>query len=306
MNKYLLLLAALALAACQQASEEAAVEKSAAEEMAAADAPAPDSTGSSFAELLDAQPDDVKARYKYRHPQETLEFFGISPGMTVVEGLPGRGWYTKVLAPYLGSSGHIIGVSYSMDMWPLFFFGTEEFVQGRSTWTTDFPADAEEWRDENSATISAYTFGSVPDEIGGTADVVFFARVMHNLANFENAGKGEFLTIALADVYTLLKPGGIFGVVQHHARDEMSDEFANGTHGYLKKDFVIAHAEAAGLEFVGETDINANENDQPSEDDVVWRLPPTYGDANDDAELRAAVDAIGESNRMTLKFRKPE
>ena len=305
MNKYLLLLAALFLSACQQATEEAAVEENAIEE-SATEEPASEQAGPSLAELLDAQPDDVKARYKHRHPQATLEFFGIEPGMTVAEGLPGSGWYTKVLAPYLGSSGHIIGVSYSMDMWPLFPFGTEEFVQGRSTWTTDFPADAEEWRGENSATLSGYVFGSVPDEIAGTADVVFFARVLHNLANFENAGKGEFLTIALADVYSILKPGGIFGVVQHHARDEMSDEFANGTHGYLKKDFVIARAEAAGLEFVGELDINANEDDRPSEDDVVWRLPPSYNGAGDDAELRAQLDAIGESNRMTLKFRKPE
>ncbi len=300
MHKYLLLLAALAMAACQQASEDVSVEESAVEEAAS------DKTGSSLAELLDAQPDEVKARYVYRHPQETLEFFGIEPGMTVAEGLPGRGWYTTVLVPYLGSSGHIIGVSYSMDMWSLFAFATEEFIAGRSTWTTDFPVDAEEWRDENSASISAYTFGSVPDDIAGKADVVFFARVLHNLANFENAGKGDFLTIALADVYALLKPGGIFGVVQHHARDDMSDEFANGTHGYLKKNFVIAQAEAAGFEFVGEIDINANENDQPSEDDIVWRLPPTYYGADDDADLRAAVDAIGESNRMTLKFHTPE
>ena len=301
MHKYLLLLVTLAIAGCQQAAEEAAVEETAAEE-----APAPAATGPSLAELLDAQPDDVKARYEYRHPQETLEFFGIEPGMTVAEGLPGRGWYTKVLVPYLGSSGHVIGVSYSIAMWPLFAFATEEFITGRRTWTTDFPADAEEWRDENSASISAYTFGSVPDDIAGKADVVFFARVLHNLANFENAGKGDFLTIALADAYALLKPGGIFGVVQHHARDDMSDEFANGTHGYLKKNFVIAQAETTGFEFVGEIDINANENDQPSEDDIVWRLPPTYYGADDDAELRAAVDAIGESNRMTLKFRKPE
>ena len=86
----------------------------------------------------------------------------------------------------------------------------------------------------------------------------------------------------------------------------MSDEFANGTHGYLKKDFVIAQVEAAGLEFVGKIAINANENDQPSASDVVWRLPPTYMGADDDEELRAAMDEIGESNRMTLKFRKPE
>ncbi len=284
MYKTLILLAVLSMAACEQASDEKA-------------APA-------FADILAAQPDDVRARYPFRHPQETLEFFEIEPGMTVVEGLPGRGWYTKVLAAYLGSDGHIIGIDYAMDMWPLFSFGTEEFLQRKSTWTTDFPVDADEWRDENSATIGAHVFGSVPTDVAGTADVVFFARVLHNLANFQNAGEGQFLNIALVDAYTILKPGGVFGVVQHHARDDMSDDFANGTHGYLKKDFVIAQAEAAGFEFVDEIDVNANAKDRPSEEDIVWRLPPTYALAGDDPDLRAEVDAIGESNRMTLKFRK--
>jgi predicted methyltransferase len=284
MYKYLILLAALLMAACEQASDDKA-------------APA-------LADILAAQPDDVRARYPFRHPQETLEFFEIEPGMTVVEGLPGRGWYTKVLAAYLGSDGHIIGIDYAMDMWPLFSFGTEEFLQRKSTWTTDFPVDADEWRDENSATIGAHVFGSVPTDVAGTADVVFFARVLHNLANFQNAGEGQFLNIALVDAYTILKPGGVFGVVQHHARDDMSDDFANGTHGYLKKDFVIAQAEAAGFEFVDEIDVNANAKDRPSEEDIVWRLPPTYALAGDDPDLRAEVDAIGESNRMTLKFRK--
>ena len=84
----------------------------------------------------------------------------------------------------------------------------------------------------------------------------------------------------------------------------MSDEFANGSRGYLKKSFVIAAAEAAGLELVAESDINANPADQPSESDIVWRLPPSYAGADDEA-ARAAVEAIGESNRMTLKFRRP-
>jgi len=303
MHKYLLLLAALALTACQQATEEAAVEEPAADESVVESAQA---TTPSLADVLAAQTDEMKARYQYRHPQETLEFFGIESGMTVVEGLPGGGWYTHLLAPLLGSDGHIIAVNYPIEIWPLFPFGNEEFVQRMSTWATDFPAGVDEWRDDNSAGVSAYTFGSIPDELAGTADVVLFARVLHNLANFENAGEGEFLTTALADVYSTLKPGGVFGVVQHEARAEMSDEFASGAQGYLKKDFVIAQVEAAGLEFVGEIAINANENDQPSASDIVWRLPPTYFGADDNEELREAMDEIGESNRMTLKFRKPE
>ena len=133
----------------------------------------------------------------------------------------------------------------------------------------------------------------------GKADLVYTSHCLEHITN-------DAVEVVFLEVYRLLKPGGVFGVVQHEARADMSDEFANGTHGYLKKSFVIAQVEAAGLEFVGEIAINANENDQPSASDIVWRLPPTYFGADDNEELRAAVDEIGESNRMTLKFRKPE
>ncbi|MDH3275860.1 MAG: methyltransferase, partial [Gammaproteobacteria bacterium] len=82
-------------------------------------------------------------------------------------------------------------------------------------------------------------------------------------------------------------------------------EFADGNHGYLKKSFVIAVAEKAGFEFVAESNINENPKDQPSEEDIVWRLPPSFGTSRDNPELKAEMEAIGESNRMTLKFRKP-
>ena len=100
--------------------------------------------------------------------------------------------------------------------------------------------------------------------------------------------------------------GGVLGVVQHHARDDVSDEWANGSHGYMKKQFVIDRVVAAGFEFVAESDVNANPKDRPTGDDVVWRLPPTFATSRDDEELKAKYAAIGESNRMTLKFRKPE
>ena len=86
----------------------------------------------------------------------------------------------------------------------------------------------------------------------------------------------------------------------------MSDEFADGSHGYLKKSFVIAVVEQAGFEFVAESDINANPKDQPGADDIVWRLPPTFATSAEDPDLKAGYEAVGESNRMTLKFRKPD
>lgn len=302
MHKYTAMLLALTVAACQPSTESApdpAAEATA--EPAAAVAAVEEDR---LAAVLDAQPEDARARYQYRHPGETLEFFGVEPGMTVVEGLPGRGWYTKILLPYLGSEGHLIGANYAMDMWPNFSFATEEFLERQSTWLTDWPADAEEWRGESGATVAAFNFGAMPESFAGTADVVILVRALHNAARFESVR--PYLTELLADCYASLKPGGVLGVVQHHARDDMSDEFADGSHGYLKKSFVIGAAEQAGFEFVAESDVNANPKDQPSADDVVWRLPPSLGTSAEDPELKAELEAIGESNRMTLKFKKPE
>ncbi len=300
MHKTLVLLSAVFLAACQPPHEPAAADVAdAADTMTVA-------KQDRLAASLETQPDEVKARYQYRHPRETLEFLGIEPGMTVVEGLPGRGWYTKVLLPYLGGHGHLIGASYSLEMFPLFSFATEEYLAEQNAWLANWPVEADDWRGDDGATIAAFHLGSMPDDIMGTADAVFFVRVLHNLARFENTGQGDFLTTALAEAYAALKPGGIFGVVQHHARDDMPDDWANGSNGYLKKQFVIDRIEQAGFEFVAESDMNANDKDQPGTDDFVWRLPPTLLTSRDDPDLKAQYEAVGESNRMTLKFRKPE
>ena len=303
MNKLLAMLAAVFLVACQQAPDAGPEDAPAAvadDEFAEVE---PVAEGSALAAVLDAQPEEIKARYEHRHPLETLEFFGIEPGMTLLEGLPGGGWYTRLLLPYLGEDGRLIGASYSLELFPLFSFATEEFLAEQATWLTDWPAEAEAWRGDNGASISAFHFGSMPEEMAGTADAVLFVRMLHNLALFESEG---FLSEALADVYDVLKPGGVFGVVQHHAPDDLPDEWADGSNGYLKKQFVIDKAEAAGFEFVAESDINANDADQPTVEDFVWRLPPSLDTSDEDPELRAQYEAIGESNRMTLKFRKPE
>ncbi|MGB5164678.1 MAG: hypothetical protein WBN61_05435 [Woeseiaceae bacterium] len=298
---FLLIFPAL-LVGCGQSNDAPAEVDAPAPAAAVAAAP---SASELLAAALAAQPDEVRARYQYRHPQETIEFFGVEPGMTVVEGLPGGGWYTRALLPYLGTDGAIIGADYSLDLYPLFNFVNEEFMAKQRQWTSTFAVDAVEWAgDDGAAVKGAFHFGSMPEELAETADVVLMIRALHNLANFENAGEGAFLTAALADAYRILKPGGVLGVVQHEAREDMSDDFANGTRGYLKKSFVIQRAQAAGFEFVAESDINKNAKDQPGDDDIVWRLPPTYGTSGDSEEMRAQMDAIGESNRMTLKFVK--
>ncbi len=252
---------------------------------------------------LALQDEAAQARFKYRNPKATLEFMEISPGMTVVEVLPGGGWYTKILLPFLGSEGKVIGADYALDMWSNFGFMTPERIEAKKTWTTDWPAQAEEWRGENGASLAAFQFNALPDDMNGTADAVLYIRAMHNLNRFNE--KGAYLDNALKESLAVLKPGGILGIVQHEGREDRPDEWADGSNGYLKKSKMIAAAEAAGFEFVAESDVNSNDKDQAKEGDFVWRLPPSYNGTRDDEEKKAAVDAIGESNRMTLKFRKP-
>ena len=302
--RFLIILAAtLSFSACSQpepGQSQTTMPAAAASHMA--ESTATEATNELSA-ILAAQPNAVVARYVYRHPEETLNFFGIKPGMTVVEAFPGGGWYSKLLLPHLGTAGQLIGANYPNDMWPLFGFFSEERIAKLATWTTDWPAGAQEWRGENAASVSAFEFGKAPENFNGTADAVLLIRALHNLARFED--QGGFLTTAIADSYNVLKPGGIVGVVQHHAPDSASDEWANGSRGYLKKSFVIAQMQAAGFEFVASSDVNANSKDQPTAEDIVWRLPPSLRGAKEDAELTAKMLAIGESNRMTLKFRKP-
>lgn len=253
--------------------------------------------------VLAGQPEAVQTRYEWRHPAETLGFFGVEPGMTVVEALPGGGWYSKILIPYLGANGELVGADYSLDMYPLFGFFSDEMLESKKNWISDWTAEADGWRGADAASVSAFVFGSLPDNMKGTADAVLFIRALHNLNRFES--QGGFLTSALQNAFDVLKPGGIVGVVQHQAAEDKSAEWANGSHGYLKKSAVIAVMEKAGFELVGDSAVNENPQDQPGEKDAVWRLPPTLSIEDDSEETADAMRAIGESNRMTLKFRKP-
>jgi len=252
---------------------------------------------------LAQQDDAAKARFKYRNPKETLEFLEIAPGMTVVEALPGGGWYSKILLPYLGKDGKLIGVDYPVELWSKFSWMTPESLEEKKTWVSTWTAKASTWRGENSATINAFQFKAMPAEMEGSVDAVLFIRALHNLARFEETD--SFLTAALTDSYNALKPGGIVGVVQHQAAEDRPDDWANGSNGYLKQSAVIAKIESAGFEFVEASNINNNAKDQATEGDVVWRLPPSLNGSKDDEAKRAAMLEIGESNRMTLKFRKP-
>ena len=283
------------LAACDTAPESTTVANEEVAEKAM--------STKSLTEILSAQPAEVQARFPARNPQQVLEFFDIKPGMTVVEALPGGGWYSKILLPYLGSDGNLIGADYAADMFPKFGFFSDEAIEAKKTWIETWTAQAEGWRTEDDAHIKAFQMNTMSSEFDGTADAVLYIRALHNLARFEN--DGEYLTKALSEAYRVLKPSGVVGVVQHLAPEDASDEWASGSAGYLKKAFVIDRMQKAGFEYVGSSDVNINPADQPGEDDIVWRLPPVYTTSRDDPTLKATYTAIGESTRMTLKFRKP-
>ncbi|MGB0495464.1 MAG: class I SAM-dependent methyltransferase [Kangiellaceae bacterium] len=254
--------------------------------------------------VLASQPDEAKMRYDFRHPQETIEFFGVKPGMKVLEALPGGGWYTKILLPYLGNDGSLIGVDYELDMYPKFGFFSKERLKEKETWVQDWTKKANGWKTDKSANIEAYTFGNLSPKLKGKLDAVLFIRALHNLARFES--DGGYLTTALNDAYNALKPGGIVGVVQHQLAESADDKGADGSRGYLKKSFLIGAMKKAGFELVAESDINLNPKDKPNATDIVWRLPPSYVTSRKDETKKAEYTAIGESNRMTLKFRKPK
>jgi predicted methyltransferase len=251
--------------------------------------------------VLAAQPDEVKARYEYRHPKETLEFFGVQPGMTVVDTLPGPVWYSGILLEYLGPQGKVVPADYSPEMWTKFGDYTPD-PKTKETWVADTKAKFEEKRGAESAQVAALQYGHVPDELAGTVDVVLMVRALHHFMRLE-ATDGA-LTKALADVSKLLKPGGIVGVEQHRAPESAADASATGERGYVKQSAVIAAFEKAGFELVEASEINANPKDKPADSDVVWRLPPTLATSKDNPELKAQMEAIGETDRMTLKFKK--
>ena len=248
--------------------------------------------------ILEAQPDEIKVRYDARHPAETISFFGITPDMHVIEALPGDGWYSKILLPYLGDKGQLTGVDYNTNMWSKFDWVQPDFIEERKAWPTTWPENVQSWGIKDSAKVSAAAFGNLPSDFDGKLDAVLFIRALHNLSRFEKDGK--FLSQALEDTYRVLKPGGIVGVVQH--RTDNKD--LQGETGYLEINRLKSFMKKAGFTLVAESDINANPKDKA--DGIVWRLPPTYhGVSKSDAKFKE-YSAIGESNRMTLKFIKPE
>ena len=249
-------------------------------------------------DIIESRNEIEASRDVFRHPKETLRFFDVRPGMTVVETLPGRGWYSKILVPYLGPSGHFIAANYTLDISAKIFGGRWQAMRQRFE---DWPQTCPKWLaglGDDPPNISTYHITEAPNSLSNSVDRILFVRSLHHLNRFDP----KILDQAADESFRLLKRGGIVGVVQHRAPTENSLEWADGSNGYLHTARVVEAFENAGLKLIASSEINANGRDRPTENDKVWRLPPTL--SGDDEQKRQAAINIGESDRMTLKFQK--
>ena len=228
------------------------------------------------------------ARNRSRHPIETLQFFGLTRNMTLIEIGPSGGWYTEILAPYMRDRGRYYGAHFSPNT-------TNSFQR----------KNLEAFEDKLTTNPSIYGRALIrhlqpPTEtaIGpeGGADIALTFRNVHNWMS--RGLEQEFFSAFFEN----LKPGGILGVVEHRAPDTAARQEMIDT-GYVSEAYVRQIAESTGFEFVASSEINANQKDTKDHPEGVWTLPPNFraGEVNQDKYA-----AIGESDRMTLKFRKPE
>jgi len=236
--------------------------------------------------LADPGRDADRARDQFRHPAETLAFFKVKPGMTVIDYMPSSGWYTRVLVPYLGKDGRYIGLN------PAVTAGTSEglakYIGGLRE---KFPAKAAEW-DLQGASLEAFNTDQLGEDRNGTVDRVLIFREMHNLH------RNGLLHSELNRLHALLKTGGKLGIVQHRAKPWAPAAYTDGSKAYLRQQDVIGQVEAHGFDLVATSEINANVRDPADYPAGVWELPPVKRTKRDE------LDVIGESDRMTLLFRK--
>ena len=280
-----------ALAACSK--PEPATQTPAAETTQPAADPLSASIGGEWRSAED------KARDEYRHPKEALEFWGLAPGMTILEVQPGGGWWSDILAPYAKETGgKYYATAADLENPEL----SDAAKQARSEFEARFAAKPEVY-----GTVQFVNFGPKSAPLPeNTFDFALSARSFHGWMG------GGLTDKYLKDIYGALKPGGIFAIEQHRANEGEQDPKAAS--GYVTEAHVIEQAQKAGFELVEKSEINANAADTKDHPFGVWTLPPTKrtrpyseGAAAHDPEFdRTKYDAIGESDRMTLKFRKPE
>ena len=226
------------------------------------------------------------ARDRYRHPAETLSFFGVKPTDTVVELWPGGGWYTEILAPYLAERGTYYAASPGAKAPAL---------------TKMMEANPAAYGKIKIVAFPAWT-ASEPRVPNGTADVVLTFRNVHNWRMGYQRDGQDYAPQAFQQIFAMLKPGGTLGIVDHRLPESASDERERNS-GYIKTSTVRRLAEQAGFRFMGSSEVNANPKDTADWPQGVWTLPPSLRLKDQDREKYVA---IGESDRMTLKFVKPK
>jgi predicted methyltransferase len=228
-----------------------------------------------------------KARDQSRHPKETLLFFGIRPEMTVVEVWPGSGgWYTEILAPLLREKGVYYAAQWEPDP------GNEFITNGLKAYREKLAARADVYDKVQLTTMGRNATDIAPPE---SADMVVTFRNIHNW--MAQGWAPQAFTL----MYRALKPGGVLGVVEHRGPGGEQDPQAKS--GYVNEDYAIRMIEDAGFRLVAKSEINANDRDTKDYEQGVWTLPPTFRLGEKDREKFAA---IGESDRFTLKFEKPQ
>ncbi len=245
--------------------------------------------GTSIEEIMNGshRSADNVARNAWRHPVQTLEFFGLEPDMTLIEIGPSGAWYTEILAPYLRDRGRYYGAHFSPNSPVGFHRRSLEAFEAKM-------ASAPELYGKVTVRhLNPPTETVIGPQEG--ADMALTFRNVHNWMGLEL--EREFF----AAFYAALKPGGILGVVEHRAPPGTTMEGMIGS-GYVTEAYVKEIAQAAGFEFVEAAEVNANPRDSADHPEGVWTLPPSYQMGDTDREKYAA---IGESDRMTLKFRKP-
>ena len=225
-------------------------------------------------------------RDQYRHPIETLAFFGFKPTMTVLEVGPGEGWYTELLAPSLAAKGKLIDTNTDPN-------GPDD--QRSTFYGKRFKAFLDK-APEIYGKVQTVVIDSKAPALGldGTVDMVLVMREVHGMVN------GNTLGAWLGEIRKALKPGGVLGIEEHRAADD-ADPAQSAKKGYVPQKWLIDQIETAGFKLAAKSEINANPKDTKDYTEGVWTLPPTLelGDKDRDKYV-----AIGESDRMTLKFTK--
>jgi predicted methyltransferase len=228
-----------------------------------------------------------RARDMYRHPRETLLFFGIRPEQTVVEIWPSSGWYTEVIAPLVQGKGKYYAAHVPPNP------DNEGVTRALKNYADKLAARPDLY---GGVTVTALGPGSTADIAPpGSADLVVSFRNLHNWM------ARDFAPDAIAAMYKTLKPGGVLGIVEHRGNPAVPQD-PKAASGYVNEDYAIRMIEAAGFRLVAKSEVNANPKDTKDYEKGVWTLPPRFAAGDVDREKYAA---IGESDRFTLKFIKP-